>query len=89
MSARTALSFGFQGKMCIHPKQIAHVHRVFTPGEAEVAYAERVVGAFAEAEAGGIAAIQLDGKFIDYPILYRAQRVLEKMAAIRAKEEGR
>jgi len=57
MSARTALGFGFQGKMCIHPKQIAPVHRVFTPSEAEVAYAERVVAAFAEAEAAGSAAI--------------------------------
>ena len=47
ISARTALGFGFQGKMCIHPKQIAPVHQVFTPGEAEVAYAERVIGAFA------------------------------------------
>ena len=89
MSARTALGFGFQGKMCIHPKQIAPVHRVFTPGDAEVAYAERVVAAFAEAEAVGSAAIQLDGKFIDYPILYRAQRVLEKIAAIRVKDEQR
>ena len=89
MSARTALGFGFQGKMCIHPKQIAPVHRVFTPGDAEVAHAERVVAAFAEAEAVGSAAIQLDGKFIDYPILYRAQRVLEKIAAIRAKDEQR
>jgi citrate lyase subunit beta / citryl-CoA lyase len=89
MSARTALAFGFQGKMCIHPKQIAPVHRVFTPGEAEVAFAERVVAAFAQAEAAGSAAIQLDGKFIDYPILYRAQRVLERMAAIRAKEQRR
>jgi citrate lyase subunit beta / citryl-CoA lyase len=89
MSARSALGFGFQGKMCIHPKQLAPVHRVFTPGEAEVVYAERVVAAFAEAEAAGSAAIQLDGKFIDYPILYRAQRVLEKMAAIRTKEGQR
>jgi citrate lyase subunit beta/citryl-CoA lyase len=89
MSARTALGLGFQGKMCIHPKQIAPVHRVFTPGEAEVAFAKRVVAAFAEAEAAGSAAIQLDGKFIDYPILYRAQRVLEKMAAIRTKGDRR
>jgi citrate lyase subunit beta/citryl-CoA lyase len=89
ISARTALGFGFQGKMCIHPKQIAPVHRVFTPGDAEVAFAERVVAAFAEAEAAGSAAIQLDGKFIDYPILYRAQRVLEKIAAIRTKEGQR
>jgi citrate lyase subunit beta/citryl-CoA lyase len=85
-SARTALGFGFQGKMCIHPKQIAPVHQVFTPGAAEVAYAERVVAAFAAAEAAGSAAIQLDGKFIDYPILYRAQRVLKKIAAIRTEE---
>ena len=89
MSARTALDFGFQGKMCIHPKQIAPVHRVFTPDEAEVVFAERVVAAFGEAEAAGSAAIQLDGKFIDYPILYRAQQVLEKIAAIRTKEGQR
>jgi citrate lyase subunit beta/citryl-CoA lyase len=85
-SARTAFGFGFQGKMCIHPNQIAVVNRVFTPSEAEIAFADRVVAAFARAEAEGSAAIQLDGKFIDYPILYRAQRVLEKVAAIRARE---
>jgi citrate lyase subunit beta/citryl-CoA lyase len=85
-SARTALACGFQGKMCIHPEQIAVVNRVFTPGDAEIAFAESVVAAFAKAEADGSAAIQLDGKFIDYPIVYRAQRVLQKIAAIRARE---
>jgi citrate lyase subunit beta / citryl-CoA lyase len=55
MPGRSALGFGFHGKMCIHPKQIAPVKRVFTPGEDEVAYAERVVAAFAEAEAAGSA----------------------------------
>ena len=49
----TALGFGFQGKMCIHPNQIAVVNRVFTPSDAEIDFAERVVAAFAEAEAGG------------------------------------
>ncbi len=85
-SAHTALAYGFQGKMCIHPEQIAVVNRVFTPSDAEVAFAERVTAAFAQAEAEGSAAIQLDGKFIDYPIVYRAQRVLRKVAAIRARE---
>jgi citrate lyase subunit beta/citryl-CoA lyase len=84
-SARSALAFGFQGKMCIHPNQIAVVNRVFTPTEAEIAFAERVAAVFARAEAEGSAAIQLDGKFIDYPIVYRARRVLEKIAAIRAR----
>ncbi|HEX2151953.1 MAG TPA: CoA ester lyase, partial [Stellaceae bacterium] len=64
-SARTALGLGFQGKMCIHPDQIAIVTGVFTPTDAEVAFAERVTAAFAQAEAEGSAAIQLAGKFID------------------------
>jgi citrate lyase subunit beta/citryl-CoA lyase len=85
-SARVALGFGFQGKMCIHPEQIAVVNRVFTPSDAEIAFAERAADAFAKAEAEGSAAFQLDGKFIDYPIVYRAQRVLQRIAAIRARE---
>jgi citrate lyase subunit beta/citryl-CoA lyase len=87
-SARAALGLGFQGKMCIHPDQIAIVNRVFTPGDEEIAFAERVAAAFAKAEAEGSAAIQLDGKFIDYPIVYRAQRVLARIAAIRRQEYG-
>jgi citrate lyase subunit beta/citryl-CoA lyase len=83
------MGFGFQGKMCIHPDQIPVVNRVFTPTDAEIAAAERVAAAFATAEAEGSAAIQLDGKFIDYPIVYRAQRVLQRVAAIRAREEQR
>ncbi len=85
-SARTALGLGFQGKMCIHPDQIAIVNRVFTPSDEEIAFAERVAAAFAKAEAEGSAAIQLDGKFIDYPIVYRAQRVLQRIASIRARD---
>jgi citrate lyase subunit beta/citryl-CoA lyase len=87
-SARTALAYGYQGKMCIHPNQIAVVNRIFTSSEEEVAFAERVVAAFAKAEAEGVASIQLDGRFIDYPIVYRAQRVLERIAAIREREGG-
>ena len=60
VSARSAMGFGFQGKMCIHPDQIAVVNRVFTPTDAEIAAAERVAAAFANAEAEGSAAIQLD-----------------------------
>ena len=88
-SARTALGFGFQGKMCIHPDQIAVVNRVFSPTDSEIAFAERVVAAFASAEGAGSAAIQIDGKFIDYPIVYRAQRTLRRATAIRAREERR
>jgi citrate lyase subunit beta / citryl-CoA lyase len=85
-STRAALACGFQGKMCIHPNQVTVVNHVCTPTDDEVAFAERVVAAFEKAETEGIASIQLDGKFIDYPIVYRAQRVLEKISAIRGRE---
>ena len=75
-SARHAAALGFQGKMCIHPDQIAGTHAAFTPDEAAIAQAKRVVAAFDKAEAQGLASIQLDGQFIDYPIVQRARRVL-------------
>ena len=83
-SAATARAMGFQGKLCIHPDQVAVVNAAFTPGAAQVARARRIVEAFGAAEAAGSAAIQLDGQFIDYPFLYQAQRVLAVIARIEA-----
>jgi citrate lyase subunit beta/citryl-CoA lyase len=76
-SARHAASLGFQGKMCIHPDQIAEANAAFSPDDAAVAQARRIIAAFEKAEAEGSASIQLDGQFIDYPIVRRARRVLE------------
>jgi citrate lyase subunit beta/citryl-CoA lyase len=75
-SAKHAAVLGFQGKMCIHPDQIAPANAAFTPDEATIAQAKRIVAAFDKAEAEGLASIQLDGQFIDYPIVQRARRVL-------------
>jgi citrate lyase subunit beta / citryl-CoA lyase len=76
-SARHAAVLGFQGKMCIHPDQIAAANAAFSPDEATIAQAKRIVAAFDRAEAEGLASIQLEGQFIDYPIVQRARRVLE------------
>jgi len=76
-SAQHGAALGFQGKMCIHPDQIAPANAAFSPDEAAVTHAERIVAAFDKAEAEGLASIQLDGQFIDYPIVQRARRVLE------------
>jgi citrate lyase subunit beta/citryl-CoA lyase len=75
-SARHAAALGFQGKMCIHPDQVLPTNAAFSPDDATVARAKLVVAAFDEAEAKGLASIQLDGQFIDYPIVQRARRVL-------------
>jgi citrate lyase subunit beta/citryl-CoA lyase len=84
-SAQRARGLGFQGKLCIHPDQVGVVNESFTPSEAEVARATRIVEAFDEAEARGSSAIQLDGQFIDYPIMHAARRVLETARAIAAR----
>ena len=76
---------GFQGKMCIYPDQVPVVNAIFTPTTAEIALAHKMVAAFEEAEKAGLASIQVDGKFIDYPIVYRAQRILAAVAKIEAK----
>jgi citrate lyase subunit beta/citryl-CoA lyase len=70
---------GFQGRLCIHPDQIAPVNAAYLPSAEELARAERIVAAFREAEAKGAAAIQLDGQMIDYPIVHRAQALIDSM----------
>ena len=84
-SVERSIRMGFQGRLCIHPDQIAITNELFTPSATEVAKAERIVAAFNDAEAAGLAAIQVDGVFVDYPIVYRAQRTLETIKAIRAR----
>ncbi len=87
-SSERAQRMGFQGKMCIYPPQVAIVNEVYSPGAAEIEHAERVVAAFAEAEKAGSSSIQLDGYFIDYPIVYKAQRLLDAAKIIRDREAG-
>ncbi len=76
---------GFQGRLCIHPDQIEPVNRAYSPSEAEIASAEKIVAAFRQAEATGAAAIQVDGQMVDYPVVHRAQAVLDAAREARAR----
>ena len=76
---RLARKLGFQGKMLIHPDQIAIAHEVFSPSAEEIAHARRVVEVFEKAEREGIASVSLDGKMIDYPVFNRARNLLETL----------
>ncbi|MCL6650511.1 MAG: CoA ester lyase [Chloroflexi bacterium] len=84
VDARRARNLGYQGKFCIHPSQVEIVNRVFTPAEAEIEYARRVVAAYEEAERQGIGAVALDGKMIDAPVVLRARQLLQRAASIAA-----
>ena len=74
---------GFQGRLCVHPDQIAPVNAAYLPSAAELARAERIVAAFKHAEAAGQAAIQVDGEMVDYPVAYRAQTMIDAVRAAR------
>lgn len=73
LEARRARSLGFGAKLCIHPRQVQTVNRAFSPSEDELAWAQRVVDA---AAAAGGAAVAVDGKMVDVPVLARARRLL-------------
>jgi len=72
-----ARRFGFGGKLCIHPKQVAAVHHAFAPGEEEVAWAKRVVEA--DAASGG-RAVKVDGRMVDAPVVTTARAILARAA---------
>jgi citrate lyase subunit beta/citryl-CoA lyase len=67
---------GFQGRLCIHPDQITGANAGYAPSAEEIARAERIVAAFREAEARGLAAVQVDGQMVDYPVVHQAERLL-------------
>ena len=68
---------GFAGRLCIHPKQAELVNQAFTPTVEEVANALKIVQAFEAAMKNNIAAIRIDGKLVDLPIVRSAQRIID------------
>lgn len=71
-----ARRLGFTGKTLIHPDQVAVVNEIFSPTDAELEHARRVVRAFDEAVGRGEGAVALDGQMLDAPVVDRARRVL-------------
>lgn len=83
---RRSRRFGFDGAGCIHPGQVKIVNEEYSPSIEEVAYARRIIELNAEAEKSGRGSFALDGKMIDIPIVVRAQKLLDRHEAIRARE---
>ena len=70
------LRFGFGAKLCIHPRQVGVVHSTLAPSAAQIDWARRVLAAI---EASQGAAVQLDGKMVDLPVVLQAQRLLDRV----------
>ena len=75
--AKSAKQLGFQGKLCIHPNQVDICNRIFSPTDKDIDKAHKIVAAFKAAEAAGTGVLQVDGKFIDLPLVKQAQRILK------------
>jgi citrate lyase subunit beta/citryl-CoA lyase len=73
---RRARRTGFGGKLCIHPRQVAHVNAAFLPSAEEAAWAARVLQAVETTDG---AAVALDGKMVDRPVILQAQAIVDEM----------
>jgi citrate lyase subunit beta/citryl-CoA lyase len=71
-----AKELGFSGKLSINPRQINTIHKVYSPTQEEISWANRVMYAKDEAEKEGLGVFSLDGKMIDLPIINRAINTL-------------
>jgi citrate lyase subunit beta/citryl-CoA lyase len=89
-SVLEAKSLGFDGKGCIHPRQIGVINENFAPSEDEIAKAKRIVEAFEDAEAKGLGVVALGSKMIDPPVVKRALHIIElAIAAGKLAEDWR
>ena len=88
-AANRAAVLGYEGKWAIHPSQIALANQVFTPSEAEVTKARRILEAMAEAARAGKGAVSLDGRLIDIASIRMAEALLAKADQIAGVRENK
>ena len=81
-AAKRAAVLGYEGKWAIHPSQIELANEVFTPSEAEVTKARRILDAMAQAAKEGKGAVSLDGRLIDIASIRMAEALIEKASSI-------
>ena len=71
-----ARTYGFTGKIAVHPRQVPRINAAFAPTSSEIARARRMLEAFRAAEARGLAAIKFEGMMVDYANAKIAERLL-------------
>ena len=81
-AANRAAVLGYEGKWAIHPSQIELANQVYTPSEAEVTKARRIMAAMTQAAKEGKGAVSLDGRLIDIASIRMAQALIAKADSI-------
>ena len=83
--ANRAAILGCEGKWAIHPSQIAPANEVFTPSDAEVAQARRILDAMEAATRDGKGAVSLDGRLIDIASIKQAEAMVVQAESVAAR----
>jgi malyl-CoA/(S)-citramalyl-CoA lyase len=86
--AMRAAVLGCEGKWAIHPSQVNLANQLYSPSEAEVDKAKRILEAMEQAQKEGKGAVTLDGRLIDIASIKQAQVMIKKTEEIAAKESG-
>ena len=87
-AANRAAVLGYEGKWAIHPSQVELANQVYTPSEAEVTKARRIMDAMAQAAKEGRGAVSLDGRLIDIASIRMAQALIAKANSIAAPKSA-
>ncbi len=84
--SKRSRQLGFTGRLAIHPDQVAAINAAYSPDAAEIAFAQKVVDAFAASP--GVGVIGIDGKMLDMPHLKQANRILAMAALMAGRSSG-
>ena len=84
-AAGRAAALGCEGKWAIHPSQVELANQVFTPSDAEVERARRILEAMEQGAKEGKGAVSLDGRLIDAASIRMAQNLITKIEQIAAR----
>lgn len=86
--AERSRALGFEGMGCIHPSQITVIHQSFSPTQAEIDRALRIVAAFDDAQERGLGVVSLGSKMIDAPVVERARQLVGRAEQMTSNSAG-
>jgi malyl-CoA/(S)-citramalyl-CoA lyase len=84
-AARRAAALGCEGKWAIHPSQVSLANQIFSPAEAEIDRAQRILEAMDAAAREGRGAVSLDGRLIDAASIRMARNLVDKVQQLRSR----
>jgi citrate lyase subunit beta / citryl-CoA lyase len=80
--AANSRALGFEGMGCVHPLHIPIIHEAFAPTSVEIDRARKIVAAYDDAQARGLAVVSLGSKMIDLPVVQRALKLMARAQAM-------